>query len=88
MTKKQVLKIRPEFKMGRMLMIDWFEISEGYRFFCIRSGLRHVDGEIKSPYYYEDCVIGKNAEKIAMNNFNMWWTSLNIIESFNKVDFV
>lgn len=79
MTKKQILKLRPDFKIGRgMIMIDWFEISEGGSFFCIRSGLRHSDGETKSPYYYEDCIGSKNAEKQALQKFNEWWTSLNI----------
>jgi hypothetical protein len=61
-------------------MIDWFVISEGASFLCIRSGLRHADGETKSPYYYEDCIGGKNAKKIALEKFNMWWKSL-IIEN-------
>ena len=79
MTKKQILKLRPEFKLGiGMTMIDWFEITEGAGFFCIRSGLRHADGETKSPYHYEDCVGGKNAEKIAIEKFNKWWASLNV----------
>ena len=79
MTKKQILKLRPKFKLGiGMTMIDWFEITEGAGFFCIRSGLRHTDGETKSPYHYEDCVGGKNAEKIAMEKFNEWWASLNV----------
>ena len=74
-----VLKLRPEFKLGiGMTMIDWFEITEGAGFFCIRSGLRHADGQTKSPYHYEDCVGGKNAEKIAMEKFNKWWASLNV----------
>ena len=54
MTKSQILKLRPEFKFGGMTMIDWFEITEGSGFFCIRSGLKHADGETKSPYHYED----------------------------------
>lgn len=79
MTKKQILKLRPEFKIDMgMTMIDWFEITEGAGFFTIRSGLRHADGETKSPYYYEDFVGGKNAKKIAIEKFNKWWASLNI----------
>ena len=78
MTKAQVLKLRPEFKFGGgMTMVDWFEITEGAGFFCIRSGLRHADGETKSPYYYEDCVGGNKAKKEAMTKFNSWWASLN-----------
>jgi len=30
MTKKQILKLRPEFEFGSgMRMIEWFEINEG-----------------------------------------------------------
>jgi hypothetical protein len=77
MTKEQILELRPEFKLsGGITMIDWFEIREGDIFFCISSGLRHADGVTKSPYYYEDCVVDKNAEKIAIEKFNKWWDSL------------
>jgi len=78
LSKRQILKLRPEFKIAYgMTMIEWFEISEGASLFCIRSGLKHADGETKSPYHYEDCVGGKNAEKIALDKFNLWWYSLN-----------
>jgi hypothetical protein len=78
LSKNKILKLRPEFKIGSgMSMIEWFEITEGGSFFCIKSGLRHADGETKSPYHYEDCVGGKNAEKIALDKFNLWWCSLN-----------
>ena len=76
MTKSQILKLRPEFKFGGMTMIDWFEITEGSGFFCIRSGLRHADGETRSPYYYEDCVGGKGAKKLALYKFNNFWNDL------------
>jgi len=33
MTKKHILKLRPQFKFGNMTMIDWFEINEGAGFF-------------------------------------------------------
>ena len=81
MTKKQILKLRPEFKLDiGITMIDWFEITEGAGFFCIRSVLRHADGETKSPYHYEDRVGGKNAEKNAIEKFNKWWASLNVAQ--------
>lgn len=79
LTKKKILNLRPKFKFGQMYMIDWFEINEGAGYFCIKSGLRHADGETKSPYFYEDCIGGKNAEKIAIDNFNLWWESINKI---------
>lgn len=77
MTKKQILKLRPEFKIGQSTMTDWFEITEGAGFFCIRSGLRHADGVTKSPYYFESCVGGKNAKKLALEKFNNWWLTIN-----------
>jgi hypothetical protein len=73
MTKKQILKLKPEFKFGDMTMVDWFEITECESFCCIRSGLRHADGETKSPYYYEEYVVGKNAIKQSIKKFTMWW---------------
>lgn len=73
MTRKQILKLKPEFKFGNITMIDWFEITEGHDYFIIRSGLRHADGETKSPYYYEDFVGGKNSSKIALERFTKWW---------------
>ena len=80
MTKSQILKLRPEFKFGNqgMTMVDWFEITEGGSFFCVRSGLRHADGVTKSPFHYGDCIGGKNAKKIALKKFNDWWNTLNI----------
>ena len=79
MTAKEILKLRPEFEVGGgMRMIDRFEISQGASFYCIRSGLRHADGETKSPYHYEDCVGGKNAKKISLQKFTDWWNSLKI----------
>lgn len=77
-TRRQILKLRPEFKFGNTVVIDWFEITEGASFFCIRSGLRHADGETKSPYHYEDCVGGENTKKIAMERFDKWWAALNV----------
>lgn len=73
----QVTKLRPEFKFGDMTMIDWFEVSSGHGYCCIRSGLRHADGETKSPYYYENCIGGKNSKKEALAKFNQWYESLN-----------
>lgn len=78
MTKEQILNLYPSFKFGGMTITDWFEITEGNVFFCIRSGLKHADGKTKSPYYYKDCVVGKNSKKIALYNFSKWWTFLNV----------
>jgi len=80
MTKSQILKLKPSFKFGSMTMIDWFEITEGAGFFCIRSGLRHADGETKSPYYYSECIGGKGAKKESLEKFNEWWNSLSIVK--------
>ena len=80
MTKSQILKLRPQFKFGQMNMVDWFEINEGAGFFSIRSGLRHADGETKSPFYYEKSIGGKNAKKESLKDFNNWW----ILKTTNK----
>lgn len=84
MTKKQILKLRPQFKFGGMTIIDWFEITEGAGFFCIRSGLRHADGETRSPYHYENCIGGKHAKKESLLKFDVWFNSLNI-DSKSKI---
>jgi hypothetical protein len=28
LTKKQILKLKPEFKFGQMTMVDWFQIKQ------------------------------------------------------------
>lgn len=75
MTKKQILKLRPEFKFGGMRMMDWFEIIEGGGYITIKNGLRHADGETKSPFFYEDFCESKK-EKQLIEKFNNWWNSL------------
>jgi len=78
MTRIQVLKLRPEFRVGGgMRMVDWFEITDMESFCCIRSGLRHADGVTQSPFHYEDCTIGKNSKKEALKKFTQWWDNLN-----------
>jgi len=78
LNRRQILKLRPEFKVdGQMTMIDWFEIYEGAGYYTIKSGLRHADGETKSPYYYEHTEGGNNATKKCINHFNDWWNKLN-----------
>lgn len=80
MTKKQILKLRPEFKFGNMTTIDWFEITEGDIFFIIRSGLRHTDGETKSPFHYDRCIVGKNSKKNSLKEFKIWFNSLDCVK--------
>jgi hypothetical protein len=77
MKKREILKLRPRFKFGSMVMVDWYEITEGNGFFCIKNGLRHSNGKTRSPFFYEDCVVGKKNKKIALNKFTEWWESLN-----------
>lgn len=76
-TEKQLLKLRPEFKLANgARIIDWFEVTKGETFFCIRSGLRHADGKTKSPFFYEDVVVDKNkSKKIALDKFTKWYDS-------------
>ena len=78
MNKQEILNLKPRFRFGNTTMTDWFIVTESANFYSIRNGLRHADSEIKSPYYYEDCTIGKNAKKIAFEKFSTWWNSLNI----------
>ena len=73
LTEKQILKLRPEFKFGGIAMVEWFEITKEKGYCCIRSGLRHADGVTKSPYYYEDCIVDKNATKTALCRFNEFY---------------
>lgn len=75
-TKEKIIKLRPKFYINDVGMVDWFQITDGGAFFCIRSGLRHPDGETKSPYHYEECIGGNNAEMIALEKFNKWWDLL------------
>ena len=79
MTKKQLLKLRLEFRFGHYTMVEWFEITQGPEIHCrINSGLRNADGETKSPYHYDETIIGKNSEKLALQKFNDWFVSLKI----------
>jgi len=75
MTKSQILKLRPEFKLaeGRVTMRDWFEITQGESFCSIRSGLCHADGETASPFHYEELVIGKRSLKQSIEKFSEWY---------------
>jgi hypothetical protein len=73
LTAKKILKLRPEFKFGDMTMFDWFEIHRGFGYCTIKSGLKHVEEDIKSPYYYMDFEGGKNAYKNCLKRFNTWW---------------
>jgi len=78
MTRKEILNLKPEFKFGEiMTMVDWFEIRETSGMFSISSGLRHADGETKSPFHYDHYELGENAEEKCIENFNKWWNNLN-----------
>ena len=63
MALKQILKLRPEFKIGNMTMRDYFIVTQSDSFCSIRSGLRHADEKIKSPFLYERTIIGKKSLK-------------------------
>ena len=78
MTKRGLLELRPRFNFGQTEMVDWFMITETASFFSIRSGLRHVDDEIKSPYFYEEVEFGENAEEKSLQKFDEWWEILNV----------
>jgi len=76
MTAKEILKLRPEFRFGEMRMVDWFQITEGGSVYHIRSGLRFAGGQYKSPYFYEDTVIGRVAKKRALQRFSEWYQTI------------
>lgn len=77
LTKSQILKLKPEFKFGDHIMVDWFEITETDSTFTIKSGLINANGVTKSPYHYINFSYGKNARKDCINKFNEWWNSIN-----------
>jgi hypothetical protein len=73
---KQIEKLRPTFKYGGISMVDWFTITKGHKYCCINSGLRHADGETKSPFFYEKCVGGNYASQKVLAHFNKWWKTV------------
>lgn len=75
----QIRKLNPRFYFGcnPMSMVDWFIITESDGVFCcIRSGLRHADGETLSPFHYEKCFTGKKSKKECLQHFNEWWLTV------------
>lgn len=77
MKKKEILELRPEFKLnGGMTMVDWFEITESGSFFSINSGLKHADGVTKSPYHYSSWSHGIHDKKKVLRHFTEWWNNL------------
>ena len=60
-----------------MEMVDWFVVSSGIGYCTIMSGLRHADGETKSPYYYEDFLGGKDVIPVCEERFTKWWNEIN-----------
>jgi hypothetical protein len=79
-SEKEILKLKPEFKFGNQKVRDWFYINGGDSFYSIRNGLRHADGETKSPYFYEHTTIGENCKKDALKLFTEWWNNINEIK--------
>ena len=79
MTLKQILKLRPEFKVGGVIMRDYFIVIQSDSFCSIKSGLCHADGETKSPFLYERTIIGKNSLKESINKFVEWYKILSTI---------
>ena len=74
-TVEDIRKIRAPFKYNNkeMVTIDWFEVTSS-DFWCnIRSGLRHPEGHIKSPFFYECTKVGENAIPECIKQFSEWW---------------
>ena len=84
MTEKQIKELRPRFKYGLMIMVEWFEITKGFKFCTIKSGLNHADNTTKSPYYFQEVAIGDNAENEVFEKFTKWWDSLNHEELYEQ----
>lgn len=66
----QILKLR--FELPEYHVSDWFEVHLYGKGILIRSGLRHADGETKSPYFYEESTWGKGHKKEAIRKFNVF----------------
>lgn len=67
-TINQILKLK--FDLPEYHVREWFEVHLFDRGILIRSGLRHADGETKSPYYYEESTWGRGHKKEAIRKFN------------------
>ena len=78
LTLEDIRNLKLDFDFNGMTMVDWFKVTNGQGFCCISSGLRHADGETKSPYYYEDCIGGEKAEKRVLGKFNKWFGELDV----------
>jgi len=77
MTIDEIKKLEPTFVFNGIIMTDWFYVIITNNSCLIKSGLKHVDSEIKSPYYYNHSLIGKNATEKCLKHFNKWWENLN-----------
>jgi len=51
-------------------VVDWFEVHLFRNGCIIKSGLRHSDGETKSPFHYEGSFWGDDYEEKALKHFN------------------
>jgi hypothetical protein len=69
-TLNQILKLRLKVSGYVITMVDWFEIHLYPGSILIKNGLRHADGETRSPYYYEENTFGKGYKKRALEKFN------------------
>lgn len=88
MTSKEIKALRPLFKYGTFTMLDWFEITEAGSFCLIRSGLRHANPDMKSPFFYENSIVGENSLKESIVKFNEWWNkNTNVFISGRSVKF-
>jgi hypothetical protein len=67
----QIPKISSEkLRLKDYNVLEWFEVYLYNTGCLIKSGLRHADGETKSPFYYEKSFWGKNWHKNAVKDFN------------------
>ena len=76
-TLEDIKNWKPTFNYYGMEMVEWFEVKKTNQWVSIRSGLRHADGETKSPFNYEDVEVGnKNNTKNILTKFNNWYNGL------------
>lgn len=79
LTEAQVLKLQPKVYTGKtqFAVYDWFEITRSGSMYSIRSGLRHADGETKSPYHFSVTKLGSGAKILCLEEFTEWWSYVN-----------
>jgi len=77
MTEKEILELRPTFKVNGITFIEWFNITKGCNSYGINSGTFDNNNLIKSKYNYSNITYGDKASKLIRTEFTIWWNNLN-----------